>query len=342
VSAVRAGRVVVAALLALGTTRAAAQPGLRAGVSVTPDTVAVGDPFVVKVRVQAPAGTVVVFPAPPDTSGPVQARDPRRVDTVASPAGELDVVASYRVSAWDVGSLPLGLADITVRDAGVDRRVPLGTYRVFVKSVLPTDSVLRVPKPARPPLPDAPSILIKWWPWLVAAAIVLALIGWLLSRWWMRRRGRRGVDDPYGRAVRELDRLEKLGLIEAGEHGRLVALAADVVRDYLAARLPEAARSLTSTEVRHALAGRDEVPHERLGALLEFADLVKFAAVRISADAARQAFAEARGVLDDVEKAIKAREERDAAEAAARAKRERDEARHYEDERRRASRKNAA
>jgi hypothetical protein len=47
-------------------------------------------------------------------------------------------------------------------------------------------------------------------------------------------------------------------------------------------------------------------------------------------------------VLDDVEKAIKAREERDAAEAAARAKRERDEARHYEDERRRASRKNAA
>jgi len=208
--------------------------------------------------------------------------------------------------------------------------------------VLPTDSVLRVPKSARPPIPDAPSILIKWWPWLVAAAVVLALIGWLLSRWWMRKRGRRAVDDPYGRAMRELDRLEKLGLIEAGEHGRLVALAADVVREYLAARMPEAARSLTSTEVRHALAEREEVPHERLAALFDFADLVKFAAARIGADAARQALAEARGVIGDVEQAVKAREEREAAEAAARDKRERDEARRYEDERRRASRRDAA
>jgi hypothetical protein len=343
VSPVRALRLAAVGAVALGAARAAsAQDSLRAGVSVSPDTVAVGDPFVIKVRVQAPAGTLVVFPAPPDTSGPVQARDPRRVDTVASAAGELDVVASYRVSAWDVGSLPLGLADVTVRDAGVDRRVPLGTYRVFVRSVLPVDSALRTPKPARPPLPDAPSVLLRWWPWLVAAAIVVALLGWLVSRWWARRRGRRDVDDPYGRAMRELDRLEALGLIDAGEHGRLVALAADVVRDYLAARLPEAARSLTSTEVRHALAGREEVPHERLAALLEFADLVKFAAARIGADAARPAFAEARGVVGDVEQGIKAREAREAAEAEARARRERDEARRYEDERRRDSRRNAA
>jgi hypothetical protein len=142
--------------------------------------------------------------------------------------------------------------------------------------------------------------------------------------------------------MRELDRLEKLGLVESGEHGRLVALASDVVRDYLAARLPEAARSLTSNEVRLAVAEREEVPHERLDAQLEFADLVKFAAARIGPEAARQAFGEARGVIVDVEQGIKAREEREAAEAAARAKRERDDARRYEDDRRRVSRKDAA
>ncbi|WP_148306352.1 hypothetical protein [Gemmatirosa kalamazoonensis] len=342
----RAPRHLLAAIaLALGASRASAQgatPGLRAGVSVTPDTVAVGDPFVVKVRVQAAAGTVVTFPAPPDTSGPVQARDPRRVDSVRAPAGEIDVVATYRVSAWDVGPLPLGLADVVVRDAAGERRVPLGAYRVYVRSVLPTDSALRVPKPARAPLPDAPSVLLQWWPWILAAAIVLALIGWLVSRWLQKRRSRRGVDDPYGHAVREFARLEKLGLVEAGEHGRLVALAADVVRDYLAARLPDAARSLTSTEVQRALGGREEVPHERLAALLEFADLVKFAAVRIGPDAARQAFAEARGVVDDVERGVKAREEREAAEAEARARRASDEQRRYEEERRRASRRDAA
>ena len=338
----RVVRHVSAVALAFGALRAAAQAPLRAGVTVTPDTVRVGDPFVVRVRVQAAAGTLITFPAPPDTSGPVQARDPRRVDTVASPTGDVDVVATYRVSAWDVGSLPFGLADVAVRDAAGDRRVPLGAYHVFVRSVLPADSALRVPKPARAPLPDAPSVLIKWWPWILAAAVVVALLGWLVSRWWARRRGRRQQDDPYGRAVREFARLEKLGLIEAGEHGRLVALAADVVREYLAALFPEAARSLTSSEVLGALADREEVPNDRLAALLEFADLVKFAAVRIGADAARQAFGEARGVVDDVERAMKAREAREAAEAESRAKEARDEARRYEEERRRASRKNAA
>jgi hypothetical protein len=322
-----------------------ANGALRAGVTIAPDTVTVGDPFVVRVRVQAPAGSVVTFPETPDTSGAVQARDPRRVDSVQAPPGEMDVVATYRVSAWDVGPQPLGLGDVVVRagPSGVERRVPMGTYRVFVRSVLPTDSALRLPKPQRAPLPDAPSVLLRWWPWLVAAAILLALLGWLLSRWLHRRRNRRPVDDPYGRALAELERIEKLGLIEAGEPGRHVALAADVVRDYLAARLPEAHASLTSSELQHATAAREEVPHERLAALLGFTDLVKFAALRIGADAGRQAFGEARGVIEDVERGVRAREAREAAALEEQRRREREEAKRYEEERRRAaSRRNAA
>ena len=115
-----------------------------------------------------------------------------------------------------------------------------------------------------------------------------------------------------------------------------------MVRDYLAARLPDAARSLTSSEVLRVLGGREEVPSERLAALLEFADLVKFAAAHITPDDARHAFAEARGVVDDVERGVKAREEREAAEAEARARRASDEQRRYEEERRRASRRDAA
>lgn len=331
----------------VGATLAGARAGaqeLRAGVSITPDTVTVGDPFVVRVRVQAPAGSVVRFPAAPDTTGPVQALDPVRVDSVRNAAGEVDVVASYRVAAWDVDSLPLGLGlgDVVVRLGASERRVPLGAYRVHVRSVLPADSAQRVPKPPRAPLPDAPSELVRWWPWLVAAAIVLALLGWLLSRWLYRRRGRRPQDDPYGRARAEFARLEQMQLVEAGEPGRLVALAADVVRDYLAARLPEANASLTSGELLRALEPRAEVPTARLQTFLEFADLVKFAAMRVGGDAAREAFGDARGVVDDVERAIKEREAREAAEAEERRRRDRDEARRYEDERRRAARRNAA
>jgi len=245
---------------------------------------------------------------------------------VAASPGEIDQVATYRLSAWDVGSLPLGLGDVTVRVNGVERRVPLAGYRVMVRSVLPADTTLRKPKPQRPPLPDAPSVLVQWWPWILAAIALIALIAWLIARWLQRRRARRPQDDPYSRALGEFERLERLDLVARGEPGRLVALAADVVRDYLTARLPEAAASLTSSEVLRALAAREEVPHERLATMLEFADLVKFAALRIGPDAARQAFGEARGVVDETERGVKAREAREAAEAEERNRRARDEA----------------
>ena len=71
--------------------------------------------------------------------------------------GEIDQVATYRLSAWDVGSLPLGLGDVTVRVNGVERRVPLAGYRVMVRSVLPADTTLRKPKPQRASICRFPS-----------------------------------------------------------------------------------------------------------------------------------------------------------------------------------------
>ncbi len=302
-----------------------------------PDTVTIGDVFVVKVRVQAAAGTRVVFPPPPDTASPVQAHDPIRLDTIQSPAGALDLVATYRVAAWDVGTLPLGLGDVLVGAPGDERRVALGAYSVFVESVLPADTTLRVPKPPRDPLPDAPSLWIRWWPWIVAALVALALAAWRLYRWWSARRDRRVDDDPHARARAEFERLERMRLVEAGEGGRLVALSSDVVRDYLAVRVPDASASLTSTEVDRVVRDRDDVPHEQLGTFLGFADLVKFAARRVTAESARQAFAEARAIVDATESGITARLAHEAATAAARTRAAESEARRYEDERRRAS-----
>ena len=60
--------------------------------------------------------------------------------------------------------------------------------------------------------------------------------------------------DPYQDALTELERIERLGLIDAGERGRYVALVTQVVRDYLAGRIPAAALSLTTLELIEALA----------------------------------------------------------------------------------------
>jgi signal transduction histidine kinase len=206
---------------------------------------------------------------------------------------------------------------------------------VHVRSVLPADSALRVPKPAREPIAD-PGL---WWlRWLLLALALLALIAlliWLARRWWRGRRTEPTPDVAYAAALAAFERLDRLNLVAAGEPGRHVALAEEIMRDYLAARLPEATPSRTSSELRAALAVRDEVPHERLAALLDTSELVKFAAWPIGPAPATEAGREARGVVDDVERAIREREAREREEAEARARAEREARRRYEEEQRR-------
>jgi hypothetical protein len=169
--------------------------------------------------------------------------------------------------------------------------------------VLPADSALRVPKPARPLIPvRAP---IAWWWWAVAALALLALV---LGAWWWRRRrlGRTGpASDPYGDAIRDFERVERLGLIAAGEPGRHAALMTDILRRYLAARIADASLAQTSGELLRALRGAT-VAHDRLEQLLETVDRVKFAAAPIGAEQARSLGAEARALVEDERRAAEA------------------------------------
>jgi hypothetical protein len=206
--------------------------------------------------------------------------------------------------------------DAVVRYGETTLRVPLGNAKVFVRSVLPGDSTQHVPKPARDLFPRVVPWWQQWWPALVVLA-ALALLWWL----WRRRRGAAAVKpvsgplDPFARAQHEFDRLERLGLADAGEAGRWVALSLDVLRLYLAARLPAAALSLTSGELIDSIGDDPRVPRDRLWSLLADIDGIKFAARLVSPTRARELAAEARAVVEQVEGAEQARR---AAEVAAR------------------------
>jgi hypothetical protein len=260
-----------------------------------------------------------------------------------APAGDLvDHTAIYRLAAWDVGDQPLRIGDAVVVTGGAERRVPLGPLQVHVRSVLPQDTALRVPKPARPPLADLGPWWLRWLPWLLAAVALLTLL-----LWWLRRRRRAkpvpaAGDRAYAEALAAFARLEHMGLVEAGERGRFVALAVDVLRDYLAARLPAAPTSLTTSELLAAVRDRGEVPRERLATLLAGADLVKFAAAPVGDADARRAAAESRAVVEHVEQAVQQREAAARAAAAERARADADAQRRYEEERRREQRRDAA
>jgi hypothetical protein len=268
---------------------------LRTGVSVSKDTVTVGEPFEVRVRIRAPLGSEIRFPENPDSSGTVQARDPRTVVTTDS-VEALDQTATYRVAAWDIGSQPVVIGNVSVVGDGASASpVPVSEVRVFVRSVLPADSALRVPKPARPIWET------RAFPWWLLAALLAAIAIGLAIWWWLRRRRRPApalVVDPYVRAQREFTRLETMGLVDAGERTRFVALAVEVLRDYLAARHADASLALTSRELVSALRRNPHVSHERLARALHEADLAKFARFGLSESNARALARDAREIVE--------------------------------------------
>jgi hypothetical protein len=274
---------------------------VQLGASVTPDTVTIGQRFIVLLKVRAPAGATIQFPLAVDSAA---ANSPTAaqiigapfVDSVRTDSTGTTRAAAYRFAAWDVGVQPLGLGKIAVTVKGRTAYVSLNAQTVFVRSVLPADTTLRQPKPPRPPIVLQP---FNWLPWLaLLAAILLALLAWWLWRWYRRRRA--APLPPFETAEREFNRIEAMRLVDTGEPERHVALMTDVLRDYLAARVEGVQRSQTTSEL---VAGASPIRPYASGLehVLASADLVKFARQRVSPGDAQALGAQARTIVREVE-----------------------------------------
>ena len=269
---------------------------VKMGYRVSPDTVLIGQPFQLFIKIHAPTGVRFEFPAGPDTTTqngirPVELRGEKQVTMLGDTA-----VALYNLVAWDVGVQPLRIPDVRVTFEGQERRPPLGAASVFVKSVLPADTSLRVPKPARP-LIVLPVFNWLLWLALLAAAIIAALLWWA----WRRYRNRpKAPIDPYVRAQQEFARIEQRRLLEDGRYSDYYAAMVDVVREYLAARVPGVRRSDTTSELLRTMQPGEGLESE-LPRLLERGDLVKFARADVPLEESREAGLTLRAMVDHVE-----------------------------------------
>jgi hypothetical protein len=290
-------------LLALQASSAPATAPL-VSVRMTPDTVGVGEAITIELRVRAPAGSEVRFPAVPDSSENVEALDPRMIRD-ASTSVLLDRTAVYRLIAWDTGSRVLRFGDVVVGRDGSERRYRVTLPPLRVRSILPTDSLSRQPRRAR----DLLAIPFWWWRLAVGGVVVVALVG-ISWRAWRRRRDAR-VDlgpDAATAATERFAHAEALDLLEAGELGRHALAHVDVMREYLAARFPAADRSRTGHELVAALAGADfPILPERVRDLLVRSEPIAFARAPVTPVEAREIAAEARAIVKDVETAVRSR-----------------------------------
>ena len=287
---------------------------VQLGVRVAPDTVTVGQHFIAVIRMRAPRGAVITLPGVSDSayaSAPTatQLLGKPAIEPVADTSGTT-MSGAYRFAAWDTGLQQLGLPDIVVVSGSDTGYVSLASRTVFVRSLLPADTALHVPKPARPAIALRP---FDWRPLLIAALVLAAaLLAWRL--WiWFRRRKERSLD-PFMVAEREFERIEALGLIRAGEPERHAALMSDVMRAYLAARVDLIELSHTSSELL-ASAPQIHAHAPGLGELLWRTDLIKFANNSVEPAEADKLGAAARSVVRGVETWL--REQEEAAEAKA-------------------------
>jgi hypothetical protein len=306
-------RPVLAPALALALALATAAGAQEVRTTVVPDTVTAGGIVRVAIRVVVERGAEVTFPdslvLPADAEAAAS-----RVIARDSVDGERDAVtATFALTAWRPGRFPLEPVEIRTQTGANAATVRVGLPPLTVVSVLPADTSGIQPQPPRGVIgPDRallPLLLLAALLGLAAAGVVYAL----------RKRKRRPVSipatPPRERALAELDRIRRSGLLENGQYKAFCAAVSGVVRTYLAEIEPAWGTDLTTSELAGALrapriappsgiaeAARVEAdrgddaadPASALIGLLGVADVVKFTGVAGSASGADTIWTRAR------------------------------------------------
>jgi hypothetical protein len=263
---------------------------------VVPDTVTVGQPFEVLLRAIPPRGRMAIHPPVPDTGGIVEPLDPARVTRLND-----TLLVRYRLIAWQPGVLTIPFAPVQMRQDSSEIAVPLDV-RVVVASVLPADTALRLPKDSRELFPLADRWWESWWQWVLGVLLALAAI-FLFEKW--RRRDRTPAvhtDTPLERAEAAFARLDARRLPSAGEGGRQVALAAEILRQYLADIDSGLALALTNAELLRAVAPIEGIPDRQLAQLLDAVDEVRFGGGAASPDTVQRVSGMARELVRDIDR----------------------------------------
>jgi hypothetical protein len=269
------------------------------------DTVTIGDPFTVHIRVRAPKVATIRFPDVPASADGIDPVDPRSVEDGA-PGEMLDRTATYRFVAWDVGSRGPVFEPITITVAGQSRAIAVVVPPVFVQSLLPADSAEQVPRDARAPVPLAGRL----WQFILLGTIALAglILYWRRWRRLRRERAESTGTDAWQDARTAWQALDDLKLDEAGEPGRHVIAHVDVLRHYLARRFPPVALTLNAGEATAVLTDLDfPVPVPRVAELLARDSELRFAHAAIAPDEATALATEARDITAQIQLAHEAR-----------------------------------
>lgn len=308
----RVGMILALVLAALWETgEAAAQRSVRLETHVSGDSVAIGERFRVSLVAMHGPDTDVSFPAPDAGPALFGELEVLRRETLQEGRGRDSVAYEVTTFALDSVRVPALPVQVTVDRDTTLRSAPART--VTVVSVVGPDAkgIHGVAALASFPSP--------WWTWALLGCAATGLLAGLTYLWWRRRRqqdeepvpAQRIPDDqtPYEAATARIRQLEdSYDLSDPDAVKPFYVELSNALRVYLAREVDVAAPERTTREVVEALEHRPEVPVEatsRIQAVLQLADLAKFAGIRPSSDDHEKAIREARAALDAIEAAAR-------------------------------------
>jgi hypothetical protein len=181
-----------------------------------------------------------------------------------------------------VGSLTLQLEPLPLAGTAVKwTPIPVEVTTEVAQADLKETRDVRPPEELPPPPPPS-------WPlWTAAGVGSVFLAALAFGVWEVRRRWRPKVPPVLAHewAIRELDRIDALGLPAAGEVNRYHTLLSEVLRRYLEMRFQLPASRRTTAEFLQTIQGANVLSEDQAALLrdiLERCDLAKFAPVAFS------------------------------------------------------------
>ncbi len=277
--------------------------------------ITVGDPLALTLTVNHPAGTQALLPQLDATWGDFELSSQSPVAVTENADGSLTTAQTLEVTLFAPGLYATPPLAITLSDGDGNLSQALaGPVDVTVASVLNDgqSELYDIKGQAALPLPA------NYLPIVGAIALLLGAgaLGWLLYRRFSRSTG---VGTPLQHALTELTQIEQLDYPSLGNFKLHYMLTTETLRRYVEAVYHVPALDMTTDELKQALTRTPigaQHADEMIG-LLADADLVKFAKLTPSEDAAHELTAEVRTLINAL--AAEAAEQAASVEASAEA-----------------------
>jgi len=196
-------------------------------------------------------------------------------------------ITTFRLDSFDIPPPRVALLqgrDTTVIEGMAKRLIVAGVLDTSIKDI----------QPEKPMIAGK----VNWWLFALYVALILgavAAIIYLIYRWWDRRR-RKGeavahtpiiIRRPEEIALEQLENIKSKRLIDKGEFKIFNTEVSNVVRSYIEAKFNTLALEMPTSELMRHFQRQgllDSTQFSTLRALLEVADLVKFAKYKPSPD----------------------------------------------------------